>query len=71
MTIQDESSMLVARALDPQPGERLTPVRLLAEKSTHIAERMNDEGKIVSLDLHEHKVKLIKTSSKTSEPYSH
>ncbi|CAM5291893.1 hypothetical protein BSAF29S_02255 [Bacillus safensis subsp. safensis] len=49
----------------------MTPVRLLAENTTHIAERMNDEGKIVSLDLHEHKVKLIKQAAKTSEPYSH
>ncbi|KIL18310.1 hypothetical protein B4129_1367 [Bacillus safensis] len=65
VTIQDESSMLVARALDPQPGETvLDACAAPGGKSTHIAERMNDEGKIVSLDLHEHKVKLIKQAAK-------
>lgn len=65
VTIQDESSMLVARALDPQPGEMvLDACAAPGGKSTHIAERMNDEGKIVSLDLHEHKVKLIKQAAK-------
>ncbi|WP_144556682.1 16S rRNA (cytosine(967)-C(5))-methyltransferase RsmB [Bacillus pumilus] len=65
VTIQDESSMLVARALDPQPGETvLDACAAPGGKSTHIAERMNDEGQIVSLDLHEHKVKLIKQAAK-------
>ncbi|WLP61150.1 16S rRNA (cytosine(967)-C(5))-methyltransferase RsmB [Bacillus pumilus] len=65
VTIQDESSMLVARALDPQPGEIvLDACAAPGGKSTHIAERMNDEGQIVSLDLHEHKVKLIKQAAK-------
>ncbi|MGG0526033.1 16S rRNA (cytosine(967)-C(5))-methyltransferase RsmB [Bacillus pumilus] len=65
VTIQDESSMLVARALDPQPGEAvLDACAAPGGKSTHIAERMNDEGQIVSLDLHEHKVKLIKQAAK-------
>ena len=65
VTIQDESSMLVARALDPQPGEMvLDACAAPGGKSTHIAERMNDEGNIVSLDLHEHKVKLIKQAAK-------
>ncbi|MCM3034676.1 16S rRNA (cytosine(967)-C(5))-methyltransferase RsmB [Bacillus pumilus] len=65
VTIQDESSMLVARVLDPQPGETvLDACAAPGGKSTHIAERMNDEGQIVSLDLHEHKVKLIKQAAK-------
>ncbi|WP_353855799.1 16S rRNA (cytosine(967)-C(5))-methyltransferase RsmB [Bacillus sp. Bos-x628] len=65
VTIQDESSMLVARALDPKPGEMvLDACAAPGGKSTHIAERMNDKGKIISLDLHEHKVKLIKQATK-------
>ncbi|MDQ0227655.1 16S rRNA (cytosine(967)-C(5))-methyltransferase RsmB [Metabacillus niabensis] len=61
LTIQDESSMLVARALNPQPGELiLDACAAPGGKSTHIAERMQGSGIVHSLDLHEHKVKLIK-----------
>lgn len=60
LTIQDESSMLVARALDPQREEKvLDACAAPGGKSTHIAERMNGTGIVHSLDLHEHKVKLI------------
>ncbi len=61
LTIQDESSMLVARALNPKPGEMiLDACAAPGGKSTHIAERMQGSGVVHSLDLHEHKVKLIK-----------
>ncbi|MGM7720325.1 16S rRNA (cytosine(967)-C(5))-methyltransferase RsmB [Metabacillus sp. Hm71] len=61
LTIQDESSMLVARVLNPQPGEKvLDACAAPGGKSTHIAERMKGTGIVHSLDLHEHKVKLIK-----------
>lgn len=59
-TVQDESSMLVAPALDPQPG--WTVIDLAAApggKSTHLAELMNNEGKIIAVDIHPHKVDLI------------
>ncbi|KKI92676.1 16S rRNA methyltransferase [Bacillus sp. SA1-12] len=61
LTIQDESSMLVARVLNPQPGEKiLDACAAPGGKSTHLAERMKGTGIVHSLDLHEHKVKLIK-----------
>ncbi|WP_226665768.1 16S rRNA (cytosine(967)-C(5))-methyltransferase RsmB [Metabacillus litoralis] len=61
LTIQDESSMLVARVLNPQENENiLDACAAPGGKSTHIAERMNGTGTVHSLDLHEHKVKLIK-----------
>ncbi|BBW96736.1 16S rRNA (cytosine(967)-C(5))-methyltransferase RsmB [Geobacillus icigianus] len=60
LTIQDESSMLVARALDPAPGERvLDCCAAPGGKTTHIAERMDGRGEVVAVDIHEHKVKLI------------
>ncbi|WP_339232188.1 16S rRNA (cytosine(967)-C(5))-methyltransferase RsmB [Geobacillus sp. FSL W8-0032] len=60
LTIQDESSMLVARALDPSPGERvLDCCAAPGGKTTHIAERMDGRGEVVAVDIHEHKVKLI------------
>lgn len=60
LSIQDESSMLVAKVLNPQEGERvLDACAAPGGKSTHIAERMKGTGTVHSLDLHEHKVKLI------------
>ncbi|MFC3843837.1 16S rRNA (cytosine(967)-C(5))-methyltransferase RsmB [Paenibacillus sp. MAH-36] len=59
-SIQDESSMLVAEALEPRPG--MTVLDCCAApggKTAHIAEKMDDSGKIWACDLHEHKQKLI------------
>jgi 16S rRNA (cytosine967-C5)-methyltransferase len=58
--IQDESAMLVAHLVDPKPGEFI--VDLCAApggKSTHLAELMNDQGEIISVDNHPHKINLI------------
>ncbi|HBF36560.1 MAG TPA: 16S rRNA (cytosine(967)-C(5))-methyltransferase RsmB [Firmicutes bacterium] len=63
--VQDESSMLVAHLVDPQPGE--TIVDLCAApggKSTHLAELMGDQGKIWSIDDHPHKIDLIVQNAK-------
>ncbi|KAA0547985.1 16S rRNA (cytosine(967)-C(5))-methyltransferase RsmB [Bacillus sp. BGMRC 2118] len=60
LTVQDESSMLVAKALSPKPDDYvLDSCAAPGGKTTHIAELMNNSGKVVSVDLHEHKVKLI------------
>jgi 16S rRNA (cytosine967-C5)-methyltransferase len=60
ISIQDESSMLVARALDPEPGMLvLDCCAAPGGKTTHIAELMNDRGKIWASELHEHKRRLI------------
>ncbi|NMD69455.1 16S rRNA (cytosine(967)-C(5))-methyltransferase RsmB [Bacillus sp. DNRA2] len=60
LTIQDESSMLVAHALDIHHNEMiLDACAAPGGKSTHIAEKLNLTGSVISLDLHEHKVKLI------------
>lgn len=64
ITIQDESSMLVARALAPQTGSKvLDSCAAPGGKTTHIAEQMNNEGEVIACDLHEHKIKLIKEIS--------
>ncbi|WP_394137031.1 16S rRNA (cytosine(967)-C(5))-methyltransferase RsmB [Cytobacillus oceanisediminis] len=60
ITIQDESSMLVAYALGGNQNETiLDACAAPGGKSTHIAENLQNTGQVISLDLHEHKVKLI------------
>jgi 16S rRNA (cytosine967-C5)-methyltransferase len=64
LTIQDESSMLVAYALGITENEKiLDACAAPGGKSTHIAEKLNGTGTVFSLDLHEHKVKLIKENA--------
>lgn len=64
VTIQDESSMLVARALAPEENSVvLDACAAPGGKTTHLAERMNNKGKIIACDLHEHKVKLIQNAT--------
>lgn len=61
LSIQDESSMLVARALGPEQGDNvLDSCAAPGGKTTHIAERLQGTGRVLSLDLHPHKVKLIR-----------
>ncbi|MFT8361705.1 MAG: 16S rRNA (cytosine(967)-C(5))-methyltransferase RsmB [Sporolactobacillus sp.] len=60
LTIQDQSSMLVADAVDPQPHEHvLDACAGPGGKTTHLAERMAGVGQITALDLHPHKTQLI------------
>ncbi|NRD78826.1 16S rRNA (cytosine(967)-C(5))-methyltransferase RsmB [Bacillus sp. BRMEA1] len=64
LTIQDESSMLVSYALGLSGNEKvLDACAAPGGKSTHIAEKLNAGGQVISLDLHEHKVKLIQDNA--------
>ncbi len=59
-TVQDESSMLVAHAVGAAEGDRiLDSCAAPGGKTTHIAEKLYHTGSVVSLDIHDHKVKLI------------
>lgn len=65
LTIQDESSMLAAYALGAKVNEKiLDACAAPGGKSTHIAEKMHNTGVVYSIDLHEHKVKLIQDNAK-------
>ncbi|WP_256223679.1 16S rRNA (cytosine(967)-C(5))-methyltransferase RsmB [Paenibacillus sp. 1_12] len=60
-SIQDESSMLVAETLQPEPGERILDCCAApGGKTAHIAEKMGNLGEIWACDIHEHKEKLIR-----------
>ena len=61
ITIQDESSMLPVLALDVAPGMKVLDMCAApGGKTTHIAEKMNDEGEVFAHDIHEHKMHLLK-----------
>lgn len=65
LTVQDESSMLVAEALAPEPGMRvLDCCAAPGGKTTHLAELMDDKGEIIACDIHEHKEALITEQAK-------
>jgi 16S rRNA (cytosine967-C5)-methyltransferase len=55
--IQDEASQLIATILDPKPGERiLDGCAAPGGKTTHIAQRMKNEGEIYALDVSREKL---------------
>jgi 16S rRNA (cytosine967-C5)-methyltransferase len=59
--IQDEASQLVTTILDPKPGERiLDACAAPGGKTTHIAQRMENEGEIYAIDLSREKLDMIK-----------
>jgi 16S rRNA (cytosine967-C5)-methyltransferase len=58
--VQDESSMLPALALAPQPGERVLDLCAApGGKTTHIAALMENTGRVTACDIYPHKLKLI------------
>lgn len=66
MTIQDESSMIVAPILDVQPGDKvLDACAAPGGKTTHIATYLDAKkgGEVLALDIHPHKVALIQENA--------
>ena len=60
VTIQDESSQLVARLLDPQKTDYVLDMcSAPGSKTTHLSALMENQGEIEAYDLYEHKVKLV------------
>ena len=63
--VQDESSMLVSKVLNPCPGDLVIDVcSAPGGKSTHIAQLMKNEGTVMARDIHDHKIKIINDAAK-------
>ena len=63
LTIQDETSQLVAPALEVQPSDQvLDACAAPGGKTTHLASYLVD-GKIIALDLYDHKLQLIQENA--------
>lgn len=60
-TVQDASAQLVAHLLDPQPGETVFDVCAApGGKTTHMAELMENQGRIIAGDLHQSRLKKVR-----------
>lgn len=64
-TVQDQGAMSVAKAVAPKPGARVIDACAgLGGKTTHLAEIMGNRGRVVALDLFEHKLSLAKAAAR-------
>lgn len=62
---QDESAGLPVELLDPQPGECILDLCAApGGKSTYIAERMGDQGKVLAVDLSKRRLKTVQENCK-------
>lgn len=63
ITVQSLSSMTVCHVLDAKPNTKvLDACSAPGGKTAYISEMMNNSGKIIASDLHEHRVKLTKNT---------
>ena len=63
-TVQDEAAMLVSEILDPKPEDIVADVcSAPGGKTTHIAQLMENQGKIFAYDIHPHRVELVKKAA--------
>ena len=62
--VQDESSMLVAHVLAPEPGMMVIDACAApGGKTTHIAQRMENRGRILAFDIYEEKIRRIERNA--------
>lgn len=64
--VQDEAAQIPSHLLDPRPGERVLDVCAgFGGKTTHLAERMGDKGRVFALDIsHKRLVGLVRNSGR-------
>lgn len=62
--VQDESSMMVAHIVNVKPNDEVLDVCAgPGGKSTHLAQLMENKGKIIACDVYNHRLKLIKDNA--------
>jgi 16S rRNA (cytosine967-C5)-methyltransferase len=65
ITPQSRASQRVARAVDPQPGERILDVCAApGGKTTHLAALMGDRGEIVAVEKHPQRAKALQAQAR-------
>ncbi len=63
-TLQDEGSMLIGHLLAPNPGETVADVCAVpGTKTTHLAALMQNSGKVVAMDPHAGRLRLVARSA--------
>ncbi|ORX24302.1 16S rRNA (cytosine(967)-C(5))-methyltransferase [Thermoanaerobacterium sp. PSU-2] len=63
--IQDEGAMIISKVLSPNPDDLIIDVcSAPGGKTTHISQLMNNKGKVIAFDIHEHKIDLIRMNCK-------
>ncbi len=66
--LQDISSQRVAELLDPKPGERVVDACAGAGgKSLHLATLMENQGRVLSMDIHARKLEELKTRARRNK----
>ena len=64
-SIQGESSSLAAYLLAPRPGETIVDLcSAPGGKTTHLAQLMQDRGKVIAGDIYPHRVDLVKAAAR-------
>lgn len=64
-TVQDTSAQLSAAVLSPKPEDEVLDICAApGGKTTHIAELMENRGRVLAFDIYEHKINLIEESAK-------
>lgn len=65
VTVQDESGQMVAEIMDPKENcSILDMCAAPGSKTFHMASKINNKGKIVAIDLYEHRIQLLKNQIK-------
>lgn len=65
LTVQDEASQLIAHLVAPKPGDAVLDVCAgVGGKTTHLAELMENRGRIVALDINKGKIESLRKNAK-------
>jgi cysteinyl-tRNA synthetase len=65
VTVQDESGQMVAEIMDPKENcSILDMCAAPGSKTFHMASKINNKGKIIAIDLYEHRIQLLKNQIK-------